>query len=112
MKIEEAAKMAKSMIHREYSVLSDDEISDCFNYALSDYLTYKYPSSKNRPSVESIDIDFADSMWLPKRMKDIIGRAGFNVKTYHENGIDIAYGASYIDPELRKLIMGSGSIPR
>lgn len=112
MKIEEATKIAKTKIHRKYPILSEDDLDDCFDYALSDYLTYKYPSSKNRPELEDITIDFTDAMWLPKRMIDIIERAGFNVKTYHENGIDITYGASYIDPALVKQIMGSGSIPK
>lgn len=112
MTIEKATEQAKKIIHRKYSILTDDDLDDCLNFALSDYLTYKFPSSKNRPELEDISMDFAESMWLPKRMIDILERAGFNIKTYHENGIDITYGASYIDPALVKQIMGSGSIPR
>lgn len=103
----------KSTIQNRYDYLTSEEVDDMFNIALGDYIRLKYPSSNNRPKLDDIIYDFATSQWLISRMLDILGRAGgISVVAYKENNLNLTYGASYIDPELRKQIMPQGAVPR
>ena len=103
----------KANIRKIYSWLKDDEIDNCYNMALSSYLALRCPSSTNRPDVSDVEIDFFVSQWLYKRMIDILGRAGgISLTAYRENNLNLVYGASYIDPELKKEIMPKAGIPR
>lgn len=103
----------KAKIKQTYDWLNDDEISTCYNMALSDYLAIKYPSDNNRPSVDKLKIDFFISQWLYKRMVDILGRAGgISLTSYSENHLNLVYGGSYIDPALSAEIMPKAGVPR
>lgn len=103
----------KANIKKTYSWLSDAEIASCYDMALSSYIALRYPSSNGRPKVNEIEIDFFISQWLYKRMIDILGRAGgISVTAYRENNLNLTYGASYIDPELKKEIMPKVGVPR
>lgn len=107
------AMQVRANIKNTYSWLKDKEIENCYNMALSSYLALRYPSSNSRPSVDEIEIDFFISQWLYKRMIDILGRAGgISLTAYRENNLNLVYGASYIDPELKKEIMPKAGIPR
>lgn len=93
--------------------ISDEEIDTCYNWALSDYVLYKYRSDNDRPSIEEIKIDFYIANWLHRRMEDIIERWGlYGLKSYKENGISFTFASSYIDPNLVSQIMPRGSVPR
>lgn len=103
----------KANIKQTYSWLTDDEIEKCYNMALSDYLALKYPSDNSRPSVDNIIFNFFNTQWIYKRMIDILGRAGgISLTAYRENNLNLTYGASFIDPELKKEIMPKAGIPR
>jgi hypothetical protein len=46
-------------------------------------------------------------------MIDILGRAGgLSVDAYRENGLNLSYGASYIDPNLVSQIIPRAGVPR
>ena len=95
------------------SWLKDEELNQCFDFALSDLLAIKYPSDNNRPKVEDLIYDFTNSLWLQKRMLDIIDRAGgLSVTSYKENGLSLTYGASYIDPQLASELTPKAGVPR
>lgn len=107
------SEQIKSQIKQKYDYLSHEEISTCYDLALSDLVTLTYPSSNNRPKIEDFDIDFYASQWIYARMLDIISRAGgTSVTAYKENGISFTYSSSYIDPSLVAQIMPKASVPR
>ena len=81
--------------------------------ALSDYLSLKYPSDNKRPSSDNLVFNFMNTQWIYKRMIDILGRAGgISVTAYRENNLNLSYGASFIDPELKAEIMPKAGVPR
>lgn len=100
----------KLRIQTKYS-LSIDEVETCLDYAISDYLRIAYRGI-NVPSIETFEFDFDISMWLYKRMDDILERAGASLSGYRENGINLSYGASYIDPALARQVMPCASVPK
>lgn len=103
----------KTQIRQTYSWFTDEQLNSCYDMALSDYLTIRYPSENNRPSPEGLTIDFFISQWIYKRMIDIFGRAGgLSLTAYKENNLNFSYGASYIDPELYSLITPKAGVPR
>lgn len=103
----------KERIIETYSWLSDEEIDKCYDMALSDYLAIKYPSQNGRPSVEDLKFDFFNTQWLYKRMIDIVERAGgISLSAYKENGLNLTYGGSYIEPQLVSQIMPKAGVPK
>lgn len=115
MTVDEQAAVTKikGSIAFQWNWLTDDEIEDCYKYALTDYLSIRYPSQNNRPTEETMTYDTVCLQWISKRMRDILGRAGgLSASSYRENGINISYGASYIDPQLVALITPRAGIPR
>ena len=112
-KSQEQIVQIKTNIKTMRNWLSDDAITQCFDFALSDFLAIKYPSDNNRPSRDKVVLDFNNSQWIQKRMIDILDRAGgLSVSAYRENGLNLTYGASYIDPELKKELMPKAGVPR
>jgi hypothetical protein len=108
-----SAEIIKSKIQQAYSYLQPHEIDTCFDMALSDYLSIKYPSENNRPNVNKVKYDFMTTQWIYKRMIDILDRVGgLSVTAYKENGINFTYGSSFIDSALVSEIMPKGSVPR
>ena len=106
-------KQIKESIKSMRSWLKDEDINRSFDFALSDYLILKYPSANKRPTVETFEYDFINAQWIQKRIIDILDRAGgLSVSAYKENGLNLTYGASYIDPELRKELMPKAGVPR
>lgn len=80
--------------------------------AIADYVRIKYPSQNSRPKVTEIEVDFYTAQWLYSRMIDILSRAGgINLTAYKENGLNLTYGGSYIDPQLVAMIMPKASVP-
>lgn len=110
---EQQVQQIKSRIGKKYSYISEEEIEECFNLALKDYVVYRYPSANNRPKYESVNLDFYCSQWLFDRMIDIIERAGGkSLTSYKENGLSLNYGSSFIDQELRLQITPKVSVPK
>lgn len=103
----------KIKIQNKYHWLSPSEVDTCYDKAVADYLRGKYPSDNKRPSIESIEFDFLTTAWVYARMEDILDRAGgTSLTAYRENGINLVYGGSYIDPALLSQIMPKGRVPR
>lgn len=103
----------KETILSRYNYLQDDEVDAMFDMAVGDYLRLKYPSANNKVTQDTLVYDFAISQWIIARMIDILGRAGgISVTAYRENNLNLSYGASYIDPELRKQIMPRVGVPK
>ena len=75
---------------------------------------YSYPSANGRPTPDTLYYDFITVNRIKVRMLDILSRAGgINAVAYKENGIDIKYGASYIDPNLgMRLGLPKAGVPR
>lgn len=99
-------------VQNKYSWVSASDIERCYNFALSDYLLYKYPSDNNRPSETELQLTFIVEQWVEQRMLDILDRAGGGVIGYSENGINWEYAASNIDPSLINRIMPKAATPR
>lgn len=113
MNCQEQTEQIKIKIKQTYYYLTNNEIARCFDMALSDYLSIKYPSDNKRPNPENITMDFLTEQWLYKRMVDILERAGgTSVTAYKENGVSFTYGGSYIDTALVAEIMPKGRVPR
>lgn len=107
------AEQIKASLHQKYNYISAEDIDNCFNLALHDFIRLSYPSSNNRPSAENINLDFLTSQWILARMEDILSReGGTNVTSYKENGISFTYASSNIDPFLASQIMPKGRVPR
>lgn len=88
----------KQQVRQKYPWLQSEEIDEAYEIALVDFIMYSYPSASNRPTVETLPFDFITINRIKVRMIDIISRAGgINAIAYKENGIDIKYGASYVD---------------
>ena len=102
----------KKDINKKYDWLEDHELERAFNYALSDYLLYKYPSENNRPSENELVINFIVENWVSQRMEDILSRAGgTNVTAYSENGMNWEYARSHIDDALVNKITPKAAVP-
>lgn len=104
----------KLTVQSLYPWLTGEDIELAYNRAVADYIGYLYPSANGRPTPETLSYDFFCVQWLQDRMLDIVSRAGgSNVSAYKENGIDIKYGASYIDPNLvMRLGLPKAGVPR
>lgn len=105
-------EQVKTAIQAKHN-LTDEEVQSCFDWALTDYVLYRYPSTNNRPPIEKLEIDFYIAQWIAKRMDDIISRFGFvGLSSYRENGVSFTWSSSYIDPVLTAQIMPTGSVPK
>lgn len=103
----------KETILTRYNYLQEEEVDAMFDMAVSDYLRLKYPSMNSNVTNDTLVYDFTISQWIIARIIDILGRAGgLSVTAYRENNLNLTYGASYIDPELRKQIMPRAGVPR
>lgn len=110
---QKAVEQIKSTIQERYSYLQNGEIDAMFDMAVADYLRLKYPSMNSNVTKDTLVYDFTISQWIIARIIDILGRAGgLSVTAYRENNLNLTYGASYIDPELRKQIMPRAGVPR
>nr|DAD73928.1 MAG TPA: hypothetical protein [Siphoviridae sp. ctFn287] len=105
-------KEIKQDIKSKFSHLSDSDISRAYDFALSDYLLYRYPSENNRPNKDDLVITFVVSNWIKERMIDILDRAGGNVVAYSENGLSWEYASSNIDPSLKAKITPKAATPQ
>jgi Ethanolamine utilization protein EutJ (predicted chaperonin) len=106
-------EQVKARIKSQYNWLSEEEVKNCYDMALSDFLAVKYPSENSRPVVDKLVFDFFNSQWIYKRMVDILERAGgISLTAYKENGLNLTYGGSYIDPQLVAQIMPKAGVPR
>ena len=102
----------KNSIGLKYSWLADSDLERAFNYALADYLLYKYPSDNNRPSPENLVVSFTVEQWILERMDEILDRAGANYISYKENGLSWEYATSHIDSALIRKLMPSAATPK
>lgn len=108
-----ATEQVKNSIARQWNWLEQDEIEECFDYAVFNYLAIKYPSDNNRPTPQELKYDFFTCNWLSMRMKDILERAGgLSATAYKENGISISYGSSSIDPMLVAMLTRKAGVPQ
>lgn len=90
---------AKARVHESYPWLQNSEVDEAYEIALWDFIAHRYPSENGRPSEETLVYDYFAVNRIKVRMIDILSRAGgINATAYKENGIDIKYGASYVDP--------------
>lgn len=101
-------------IQSTYPWLTNGEVDEAYEIALWDFIVHRYPSENNRPSEETLSYDNFAVNRIKVRMIDILSRAGgINVTAYKENGIDIKYGASYIDPNwIASLGLPKAGIPQ
>ena len=116
MTIQEQARVqeAKARVQQSYPWLQSGEIDEAYDMAVADFIMYSYPSANGRPTAETLAYDLLTVQWLKDRMRDIISRAGgINASAYNENGVNIKYGASYIDPNLvMRLGLPKAGVPR
>ena len=90
---------AKANLQQRYPWLTNGEIDEAYEIALWDFIVHRYPSENGRPNEETLVYDPFTVNRIKVRMIDILSRAGgINAVAYKENGIDIKYGASYVDP--------------
>lgn len=88
----QSATQIKSQIRQKYSHLTTEEVGECFDHALADYVMRRYPSSNNRPSLENLSLDFYEMQKVKERMEEILDMVGGkNVQVYRENGITFQY---------------------
>jgi hypothetical protein len=72
--------------------LSPEEVRECYDNALADYVMRRYPSSNNRPSLEKLTLDFYEIQKVKERMEEILDMVGGkNLQMYKENGITFQY---------------------
>lgn len=110
----ERIKEAKINIKLLYPWLTQQEIEFAYNKSVADFIIYSYPSKNGRPTVETLTYDGLTVQWIFDRMLDIFSRAGgTSASAYRENGIDIKYGSSYIDPKLvMRLGLPKAGVPK
>lgn len=86
------AEQIKARVRQKYSHLSLEEVSECYNNALADYVMRRYPSSNNRPDLNHLSLDFFEQRKVQDRMEEILDMVGGkNVQIYKENGISFQY---------------------
>ena len=112
-KTEEVKKELTDALKEKYDYLSADDVERAYNYALADYLLYKYPSENNRPTETELEMTFVIQQWISMRMEDILARGGgSNYDTYSENGVSWKYAQSHIDPHLVAKIVPEATTPQ
>lgn len=113
MTLAELENQAIASEKAKYAYISDADMHKAFNYALADYLLYKYPVDKSRPLADKLEITFVIEQWIEQRMEDILSRGGgTNVTAYKENGISWTYASSHIDSALASMITPKASTPK
>lgn len=113
MTLVELENQATANVRSKYEFLDDADLKKAFNYALADYLLYKYPVDKSRPANDALEITFVIEQWIEQRMEDILSRGGgTNVTAYKENGISWTYASSHIDSALAAMITPKASTPK
>lgn len=86
------AEQIKAQIQAKYSHLTLQEVSECYDNALADYVFRRYPSSNNRPPIDRLSLDFYEMQKVKERMEEILDMVGGkNVQVYKENGITFQY---------------------
>lgn len=86
------AEQIKAQIQTKYSHLTLQEVSECYDNALADYVIRRYPSSNNRPPLDRLSLDFYEMQKVKERMEEILDMVGGkNVQVYKENGITFQY---------------------
>ena len=86
------AEQLKTQIRQKYSHLTYQEVSECYDNALADYVMRRYPSSNNRPPIDRLSLDFYEMQKVKERMEEILDMVGGkNVQVYKENGITFQY---------------------
>lgn len=86
------AEQIKAQIKQKYSHLSFEEVSECYDNALADYVIRRYPSSNNRPPLDKLSLDFFEMQKVKERMEEILDMVGGkNLQMYKENGITFQY---------------------
>ena len=86
------AEQIKAQIQAKYSHLTLQEVNECYDNALADYVLRRYPSSNNRPSIDRLSLDFYEMQKVKERMEEILDMVGGkNVQVYKENGITFQY---------------------
>ena len=86
------AEQIKAQIKQKYSHLSFEEVSECYDNALADYVIRRYPSSNNRPTLDKLSLDFFEMQKVKERMEEILDMVGGkNLQMYKENGITFQY---------------------
>lgn len=108
----QAISKIKADVKRKYSYVCEPDLDIAVDMAVGDYLAIRYPSDNSRPSVEDLNFDFFVSQWVYKRMIDILGRAGMNLKSYSENSLRYEYASSNIDPSLVAQILPKAGVPK
>lgn len=89
----------KARVQTSYPWLQSSEIDEAFEIAVWDYIANVYPSENGRPNEETLTYDCFAVNRIKARMIDILSRAGgINATAYKENGVEVKYGASYVDP--------------
>lgn len=106
------AEQIKSQIKRKYEHLSIDEVAECYNNALSDFVLRRYPSSNNRPTPDRLSLDFYEMQKVKDRMEEILDMVGGkNVQVYKENGITFQYYDKGYSVALSS-VMPKASVPK
>ena len=86
------AEQIKAQIQAKYSHLTLQEVNECYDNALADYVLRRYPSSNNRPPIDRLSLDFYEMQKVKERMEEILDMVGGkNVQVYKENGITFQY---------------------
>ena len=86
------AEQIRAQIRQKYSHLSPEEVRECYDNALADYVMRRYPSSNNRPSIDKLSLDFYEMQKVKERMEEILDMVGGkNLQMYKENGITFQY---------------------
>ena len=86
------AEQIRAQIQAKYSHLSFEEVNECYDNALADYVVRRYPSSNNRPPIDRLSLDFYEMQKVKERMEEILDMVGGkNVQVYKENGITFQY---------------------
>ena len=86
------AEQIKAQIKQRYNHLSYQEVSECYDNALADYVIRRYPSSNNRPPLDKLSLDFFEMQKVKERMEEILDMVGGkNLQMYKENGITFQY---------------------
>lgn len=106
------AEQIKSQVRQKYRHLSYEEVSECYDNALADYVMRRYPSSNNRPTIEDLSLDFYEMQKVKERMEEILDMVGGkNVQVYKENGITFQYYDKGYSLAL-STVMPKASVPR
>ena len=86
------AEQIRAQIRQKYSHLSPEEVRECYDNALADYVMRRYPSSNNRPPVDKLSLDFYEMQKVKERMEETLDMVGGkNWQMYKENGITFQY---------------------